>query len=396
MRRALLVSLTLLAVLLLRPGVAEAQVAPADSAAVLLQAAETFAAQGDSDVARALYEFILERFPGTPAAATANERLYGFRSEGTRGSGRVELQVWSTLYGLWLGIAIPGALGADDSEPYGLGLLLGGPAGFFGGRAIAGSRELTEGQARAITFGGLWGGWQAWGLREVFDLGVKETCERDPWGSGQEFCYTNEGTGEENFTAMIVGSLAGMAVGSRLASRPVSPSVATTVNFGALWGTWFGVATGVLMDLEGDNLLAATLLGGDAGLVSMMALAPGWNVSRNRARLVSIAGVIGGLGGAGVDLLVQPDGEKTAIAIPLVMSLAGLGIGIASTRDYDNEMRASGDQEAAFSTALVDVRDGHWSVGTPLPYPVMLERRGLRGLVPAAGLGVTLFSARFR
>ncbi len=121
-----------------------------------------------------------------------------------------------------------------------------------------------------------------------------------------------------------------------------------------------------------------------------------WNISRNRARLVSIAGVIGGLSGAGVDLLVQPDDEKAAIAIPLVMSVAGLGLGVALTRDYDNQARASGGGEASFSTALVDVRDGRWSVGAPLPYPVMLEREGLRGPVPTAGLGVTLFSARFR
>ena len=80
----------------------------------------------------------------------------------------------------------------------------------------------------------------------------------------------------------------------------------------------------------------------------------------------------------------------------LATSVAGLAIGIATTLDYDDRLGVGGGDEAAFSTALVDVRDGRWSVGAPLPYPVMLERKGLRGPVPTAGLGVTLFSARFR
>ena len=397
MRRALLVSVALLSFFSPRPDATQAQVTAPDSAAVLLQAAQSFEAQGDADVARAIYRYIVEHFPGTPAAGVANERLIGIRSEGTSGSGSVELQIWTTTFGLYLGVAIPGALSANDSEPYGIGLLLGGPVGFLSGRALARSKDLTEGQARAITMGGWWGMWQAYGWRQVFDWGVSERCEPAPWDPNKdEYCYTNEDETEENFAATIVGGLAGMVAGYALSGRPVSPGVATTVNFGALWGTWFGVAGGVIMDLEDDNLLAATLLGGNAGLAATAMLAPDWNFSRSRARLISIAGVIGGLGGAGVDLLVQPDGEKTAIAIPLAMSVIGLGVGVHMTRDYDAERRGPGGDIAPLDGALINVRDGRWGVGMPLPYPVMLERRGLQGWVPAPGLGVTLFSASFR
>ena len=373
-----------------------AQITPADSAAVLLQAAESFEAQGDSDVARAIYDFILQRFAGTPAATAAQERMYGFRAEGTRGSGRVELQVWTTLYGLWLGVAIPGAFGADESEPYGLGLILGGPAGFFGGRALAGSRDLTEGQARAITFGGLWGGWQGFGWQEALDIGVEEICEPAPWDSAREHCYTTEDSSEEVFAATIIGSLAGMAVGNVLSQRTISPGVATTVNFGALWGTWFGVATGVLTDLEDDDLLGATLVGGNVGLLSMMALAPGWNVSRSRARLVSIAGVIGGLTGAGIDLLADVDDDKTAIGIPLATSLVGLGIGLAATRGYEDHRVEAPGNGGLLDGSLLSLSDGRWSVNPPVPYPVMLERDGPVGPTRTPGLGVTLLNARFR
>ena len=43
----------------------------ADSAAVLLAAAETFEADGDWEIAEALYRFISEHFGGTPSATRA-------------------------------------------------------------------------------------------------------------------------------------------------------------------------------------------------------------------------------------------------------------------------------------------------------------------------------------
>ncbi len=117
MRHTLLVCISLILALSFGQTPVAAQVTAADSAAVLLQAAETFEAEGDPDVARALYRYIIEHFSGTPARNTADERLFAIRSQGTRGSGRMELQVWTTMYGLYLGVAIPGALSADGSEP---------------------------------------------------------------------------------------------------------------------------------------------------------------------------------------------------------------------------------------------------------------------------------------
>ena len=384
------VALVALSLSMSLPSAASAQVAPADSAAILLQAADHFASRGEADVAQALYRMIVERFPGTSAAGVAGTRLNAVRSVGVEGGGRVELQVWSTLYGLWLGVAIPGAFGADDSEPYGLGLLLGGPAGFVAGRALSRSGKLTVGQARAITLGGTWGTWQGLGWTEVLDLGTDTLCDTTPYG---EYCRDSEDDTEEKFAGMIVGGVVGIAVGSVLARGTVSPGVATATNFGALWGTWFGVAGGVLADLEDDKLLGAALLGGNAGLVSMAVLSPFWNVSRSRARLVSIAGVIGGLSGLGIDLLAQPDGEKVAIGIPLATSVAGLAFGIGMTRDMDEpdvpEDRASGG-------ALLNLADGEWSVGAPLPLPRTLQLDTPAGTLRRTALSFNLLNARFR
>ncbi|HSG07265.1 MAG TPA: hypothetical protein VLA36_02840 [Longimicrobiales bacterium] len=392
MRRSLEVSIALLflsVAALADSGHVSAQVAPADSAAVLLQAATHFEASGQPDVAQSIYRLIADRFGDTAAAAEARARLTTVRAAGTTGSGKVELQVWSTLYGLWLGIAVPGALGADDSEPYGVGLLAGGPAGFLAGRVLSRGGTITEGQARAITLGGSWGTWQGFGWTEILDLGTEDVCYSDPvYGRS---CYADTNDGEEKFAGMILGGIAGIAAGVALSRGDVSPGVATAANFGALWGSWIGFATGYLADLEDDGLLAAALLGGNAGLASVALVAPR-NVSRSRARLVSIYGVIGGLSGLGMDLLTQPDNEKVAVGVPLAGSLIGLGIGLGTTRDFDDA--PSGGQGAP-GLGLVNLSNGEWSLGTPVPLPRMLELDGPRGLMRKPALGFTLLNARF-
>ena len=391
---ACLIPLLLAVALLLGPTApASAQVTRADTAAVLLRAARDFQAEGKREVAEALLRYASERFRDTPAGAEAFQALQALRAAplgATSQSSRVELQVWSTLYGLWLGVAVPGALGASGSEPYGLGLLLGGPGGFLAGRALANSRPMSEGQVRAITFGGSWGTWQGFGWARVLDIGEREVCD---FG----FCYTEEAGSRTVFSSLVVGGLAGIATGSVLSRRPISPGTATTVSFGALWGTWFGVAGSVLGNLEGDAFLATTLLGGNAGLLAAALMAPQWDLTRDRARLISIAGVIGGLAGGGLDLLIQPDNEKVAIGIPLATSIAGLAMGAVLTRDRPSEedlFRGSGPTGAA-ENSLLHYANGRVGLGMPAPLPVLIPVEGPRGAGWKPGLGMTLFQAVF-
>jgi len=348
----------------------------ADSAAVLLETASRFEARGRLDVADALYEHILERFGDTAAAVEVRRIRAAMPADRAARSGRVELQVWGTLYGLWLGVAVPLIADADGPEPYGLGLLLGGPAGFFASRAYARSRGISEGQARAITFGGTWGTWQGFGWGEVFDVG----------GGGDET--------QEYVASMVAGGLTGIVTGAILARNPIPAGTATAVSFGALWGTWFGVAAGVVADLDGDDLLAATLVGGNAGLITTAFIAPGWEMSRNRARLISIAGVLGGVAGAGVALLLQPDDEKVAILLPTVGSIAGLAIGATTTSDYDRG-GASGGGGSGDGAALIDVRGGRVSIGSALPQPTLVRADDRPDPPLRLGVRLTLLRARF-
>jgi len=373
---------------------AKAQATRADSAAVLIRAGQTFQADGRWEVAEAIYHYILERFGDTPAAVRARAALEEAPEGGGGQSAQVELMVWATTFGAWMGVAIPGAFGADEAAVYGVGLLAGAPAGFIGARAYSRSRPLSAGQVRAITFGSLWGAWQSYGLMEVLGLGEKERCEWD-------HCYIEDPDGETVLKALVLGGLAGTVGGAILSKQPIPSGLATAVNFGAFWGSWFGLAGGVLADLEGEGLLTSTLLLGDAGLLGTALLAPGWDMSRNRARMISIAGVIGGLAGAGLDLIIQPDGAKMAIGIPLAGSIAGLVAGARLTSDMDRPggVTSSGLTDRAESlgagSSLLRFRDGRFSFGIPTPFPTLMPVENERGFSHKPALGLTLFDSRF-
>jgi hypothetical protein len=395
MHRRLILPLLLACVLLGRPAETLGQVVSrADSAAVLLDAARSFEADGRWEVAEALFHRLTEQFGDTEAGREARALLERPTPEGTSRSSQAELMVWSTTYGAWLGVAIPGALGADDPAPYGVGLLLGGPGGFLGGRALSRSMNLSEGQVRAITFGSLWGTWQGWGLLELMDWGEEEYCDWD-------VCWSDGPDGDDVLKAMVLGGLAGIGTGAFLAQKPIPSGVATTVNYGALWGTWFGFAGGVVADLEEDDLLASALLGGNAGLLYTAFRASDWNLSRPRARLISISGVIGLLGGFGLDLLMQPEEDKVAMGIPLLTSAGGLALGAVMTSDSRageggmgrGRREAGGDGDPG--TSLLQLRDGKFSLGTPAPFPTLLPVDGPRRFSYRPALGFNLFSSRF-
>ncbi len=385
--RALLLAVLLSPALLARPADAAAQTR-ADSAAVLLATATRLANEGREEVSEALLDFILQRFGDTAAAERVREMRRAAPAAGR--AGRTELQVWGTTYGAWIGVAVPTIADANGPEPYGVGLLLGAPTGFLAARAYSRGRSITEGQARAITFGGTWGTWQGAGWAALLDLGI-ETQEICPPEAPSCFEVESGDGVQERFAAAVAGGLAGIVTGALLSRKPISAGLATTVNFGALWGAWIGLALAIVTDddASGDRVLGWTLVGGNAGLLTTAIAAPGWGYSRNRARLISVAGLIGGLAGAGIDLIVQPDDEQLGFGIPLVTSVAGLGLGAWATRSFD----AGGGGDGRDAEALIDVRSQDWRFGVPTPLPTAL-RDPRTGRLHAA-LHLPILRARF-
>ncbi|MFQ5538050.1 MAG: hypothetical protein ACE5GJ_11455, partial [Gemmatimonadota bacterium] len=106
-------------------------------------------------------------------------------------------------------------------------------------------------------------------------------------------------------------------------------------------------------------------------------------------------------GGAGIDLLIQPNSDKVAIGIPLATSLAGLAVGVLTTEE-DRVQAGEGVGVGAGvpdSMALLQLdRERHgWSVrmGTPLPLPVLLPQDLPRGPAVRPAVRVELLHARF-
>lgn len=366
----------------------------ADSAAVLLEAARRFESQRQAEVAAALYEMILARYGDTQAA----DMVRAARSSGELTAldrrGRTELYVWSTTYGATLGVLIPIALDADDPEAFGAGLLLGAPAGFLAARAYLRDRAITEGQARAITWGGTWGMAQGFGWVKAFDLGVRSATGSCIPSDPPEPCYDTfvEDDTRETITGMIVGGLAGVATGALLARKPITEGTATTVSLASLWGAGYGASLGYLAGIEDDALIATTLLAGNAALVGTALGQRSWDLSRSRARLISVAGLAGVLAGGGIDLLLQPESEKTAVFIPVVTGTAGLIFGIMRTAHMDPDQSSDRPDDDGDLGALIQMRNGRLGLGTPRLRPHIAMRAGNSSV---SGVYVPVFSTRF-
>ncbi|WP_423926031.1 tetratricopeptide repeat protein [Candidatus Palauibacter sp.] len=358
------------------PTSAVAQVTAADSAAVLVATAGDFEARGELEVARALYEEVVRRYPDTPGAERARARLAGLAPATTPQDrrGDTEFRVWSTLYGLWLGVAVPSLADAHGSEPYGVGLLLGGPAGYLAGRAFSRSRSLSVGQARTITWAGTWGVWQGLGWAHALDLRARRGCD---------YCGPDENA---VVATALAGGLAGILTGTLLSRGEVTEGTAASTYLGSLWGTWFGLAGAGVLDLDDTAVWTSTLLVGNAGLLAGALAGSKLDLSSRRAHMISLGGLIGGFGGIGIVLIAEPSSSSSGdFAIPLAASLVGLGLGALLTRDREGAPgEGSGAAPAAsglLAGALLTRSGNKLAVGLPMPFATTVrdpERSGRR------------------
>ncbi|MFQ5550735.1 MAG: tol-pal system YbgF family protein, partial [Gemmatimonadales bacterium] len=258
---------TLLLALSLASGAAtlRAQETPADTARVLEQIARNLRDSGRTELAEALLELITQRYPGTESARLADSLLGAIRGPGTARAGRNHMIAWSTIYGAWLGVALPLTFDEDPGESaFGAGLLILPPTAFLLAKIFSDNNQVTRAQAAGQTFGSLWGTFQGFGWKDVLDIGRTEQCFFDSF-SGQTFCSDNDSE-TAGFAMGVAGGIAGFAVGHVLA-RNLDPGTMTAIGHGANWGSWFGAALGILADQEDDALLTWSLMGGNIALV---------------------------------------------------------------------------------------------------------------------------------
>ncbi|MGH7468971.1 MAG: hypothetical protein ACRENP_13535 [Longimicrobiales bacterium] len=357
-----------------------AQMTQADSAAVLLGVAQRLGAEGRTTLAQSLLELIVERYGRTPAAAEAARLRGELRQHPEERSGKTELLVWTTTYGLALGALVPAAFEVDDAGMYGVGLIAGGPTGYFLGRSILRGRPISEGQARAISFGTLWGAWQGFGWVEALDIGSSE--------------FDSSASGQALVRGILVGSLAGFGLGAGLSKKPIPAGTASAVSWGALWGTWYGAIGSALIDQDNESDLTTALIAGNVVLITSAILAPRWKMSRGRARLISITGIAGILTGAGVLLIAEPEDDDLILGTLVGSSALGLILGTYWTRSYDERQTTPGPSPG--DEALLDLQRGKWTVNMPHPSLRMIEAREGSRPVYRPALAVPLLKASFR
>ena len=365
---AILVSLAVLAV---TPVPLTAQQTPADTAEVLLNAANSLDLEGRHDLAEELLRYIIRQYPGTASAERAAQLLTGVRRAREMGAGRTGFIIWNTLFGTWLGVAIPAAFESESPQAYGAGILAGAAIGFFGSRKYASTVPITPGQGGLYWLSTVWMSWQATGWFAILSDGSQS---------------------EDVFKALAAGGLVGVGVGIGLTKADIDNGTATLLRHAALWGTWYGLALGVVAGAEDDALLASTLMGGNIAIGAGIPMAKVWQPNPGRVRLITAAGLAGGLAGVGIDLLIEVDDEQAAIAVPLLGSTVGLiAAGVMTSRSTSDRS----DDAADFSTALLTIGERP-RIDMPMPLPTAIPILTLDGRIrQRPGVQVRLFEAHF-
>jgi len=316
------------------------------------------AALGRYDLVAAILHDLADNFAGTAAAAwaaqlapeiarlRADRRVLLWNEATGSGEGRNDLLLFGGYYGLWLGFAIPMALDADDPEPYGVGLLLGGPVGFTLASRLTRDADISEGRATMIALGGNLGTWQGLGWAAHADADAPATVA------------TGIGAG-----------LAGIGTAVWLTSHhDFSEGHAALTDAAMSWGAWFGMVVAGMSDA--NEILPPVLIGSDALLLITGLAARDVVMTEKQVRLLSLKGVVGAVMAMGAVLIAQPDSQEAAWGIIGLGSATGLVLGF----------HQAGESEPRKRDAAASGLSSRWPALTMQP-----DRLSGRGMMPAVG-----------
>ena len=290
------------------------------------------------------------------------------------GISRASLVGFGTLFTTWLGVGTLILLDVDEGGPYGLALIVGSVGGLISSLSLTRESELSDGQASLITLGGTWGVWQAVAAANLADAGEKLT---------------------------VGASMAGGAIGLALASgivkeRDISPGDATLINFGGIWGTWFSICGAMAArDRSSDNsnfILGSAMIGGNVGLSTMAVWSTKLDMSRARARLINIGGIVGTLYGLGASILldIEPE-DRTFWSLMGLGGVVGLTAGSYFTRNYDTA--ESYFTESGVGLLNLEPAERQWNLS--LPMIAVSPVGGGKSRIPDIELRTSLVQVRF-
>ena len=290
------------------------------------------------------------------------------------GLSRAGLVGFGTLFTTWVGVGTLILLDVEEAVPYGLVLIAAPLSGLAGSLSLTRESELTDGQASLINLGGVWGIWQAVGAAALADASEKPTVG-----------------------ASMAGGAIGLALaGSIVKDRDISPGDATLINFGGIWGTWFSICGAMAArNRDADNskfVLGSAMMGGNVGLLAMAAWSTKLTMSRARARLINIGGIVGTLYGLGTSILldIEPE-DQTFWSLMGLGSAVGLTAGAYFTRNYDTQV--SFFTESAVGLLNLEPVEKRWNLSFPAitVYPVV----GGDARIPDIEVRTSLVQVRF-
>lgn len=280
-------------------------------------------------------------------------------------SGRVELIVFSTLYGTGLG-AIVGSFDENDGSAAAILSAAGGLVGLTASILVTKDRPVTPSQAALVSAGAVWG----FGLGALGSLTVDPYRQQDQECVGDEFCdydtYRQPRWREWGLGLSIAGLTGTAILASKYPNLPRGDIA--LVNATGLWGTVFaGEFTALLLgddEIEDYSIprgaIAGTLLGLGGGIL----LANQLDMSANRVRLANLGGFLGaGIGAAIIAQLDFPD-TGSVVGIQIVSQTVGITSALLLTRERANNQRRaelnvpSARPRLAWNVAPTTLNDG--------------------------------------
>ena len=344
-------------------------------AKLIYDAASQLVADEEYDKAIRRFDRIIFEYPETRYARLSEDKkkeiaTLRLQPKPISGISRASLVGFGTLFTTWLGVGTLILAEPEGPEPYGIALIAGPLGGLAGSMRFTQDMKLGDGQASLINFGGVWGIWQATGAAIIADADYKGVVG-----------------------ASMAGGLTGLALsGSIVKGRDISPGDATMINFGGIWGTWLALCGAMVADVEDeDNLLFSAMIGGDTGLLAMAALSPKLKMSRARARLINIGGIVGTLYGLGTNILLEVDSDRTAWGVMGIGSALGLTAGAYFTRNYDDEKGYFAEEAISLLSIGSDTRQ--WNLPVPTVAISNLNNGSLKA--PELKLQIPLVSIKF-
>ena len=334
---------------------------------------------GEYDKALKRLDWLISVYPETTHGQLATDKreevaILLQQPKPISGMSRASLVGFGTLYTTWLGVGTLILLETEEAAPYGLVLIAGPLGGLAGSLSLTREIELSDGQASLITLGGTWGIWQAVGAAALADAGDKLTvwCEHGGW------C-----TSDWRWRGIVK-------------DRDISPGDATLINFGGIWGTWFSICGAMAArDRSSDSskfILGSAMMGGNIGLSTMAAWSTKLNMSRARARLINIGGIVGTLYGLGTNLLldIEPE-DRTFWSLMGIGSVIGLTAGAYFTRNYDTA--ESYFTESGMGLLNLEPAENRWNLS--LPTITVSPVGGGKSRIPDIELRTSLVQVQF-